>query len=169
MMNYQLYKAATEGDLNEIKRLIKKSVIESNHYFNWNWGMSVAARGGHIDIVKLLIEKGADYWNGGMRGAALGGHIDIMEFFIEKGADDWNKGINGAVRGGRMDIIEFFINKLFNECLFNDNLPYESDHYTREDYIKFHNDYYYKNIQILKQFLVDDIVEYVLYDYLKIV
>ncbi len=26
---------------------------------NWNWGLSGACKGGHLDIVKLMIEKGA--------------------------------------------------------------------------------------------------------------
>ena len=168
MMNYyELYRPAKEGDLNEIKRLIKKSVIESNNYFNWNNGMHGAAEGGHMNIVKLMIKKGASNWNKGMYGAAEGGHIDIIQFFIDKGADDWNWSMQGADCFGHIDIVEFFIDKLFYECIFNDILPKQSIYYTPEDYTEFHNEYYHEIVQLLKPFLVDDIVDYVLYDYLK--
>ena len=55
------------------------------------------ARKGHLDILKLAIEKGADNWNWIAEGAAKGGHLDILEFLIEK----------GAAEGGRLEIIEY--------------------------------------------------------------
>jgi hypothetical protein len=78
---------------------------------NKNWGMLGAARGGHLDIVKFLVRKGANDWNWGMARAAQGGHLDIVEFFISKGARGWNRGMAGAARGGHLDIVKFFISK----------------------------------------------------------
>jgi len=40
--------------------------------------MTSAAYGGHMDIVKLMIEKGATDFNQAMRLAAEGGHMDIV-------------------------------------------------------------------------------------------
>ena len=51
-----------------------------------NWGLSCACHGGHIDCVKLMIEKGADWWHWGLRCACKNGHIDIVKLMIEKGA-----------------------------------------------------------------------------------
>jgi Ankyrin repeat len=39
-----------------------------------------------IEIVNLLIEKGADDLNLGLYGACLEGHIEIVKLLIEKGA-----------------------------------------------------------------------------------
>ena len=47
-----------------------------------------ACEGGNINIVHLMIEKGADYWNWGLRGAYKGGNINIVHLMIEKGADN---------------------------------------------------------------------------------
>ena len=48
--------------------------------------MKGAARGGHIDLVKFFISKGARNWDYGIHGAAKGGHVEIVKFFVEKGA-----------------------------------------------------------------------------------
>jgi ankyrin repeat protein len=46
-----------------------------------------------MDIVKLLLEKGADvnpqgeYSDTPLRSACFGGHIDIIKLLLEKGAD----------------------------------------------------------------------------------
>ena len=44
------------------------------------------AKQGNWRNVKIAIKKGADNWNWGMSGAAKGGHLDLVKFFIEKGA-----------------------------------------------------------------------------------
>ena len=41
------------GDLEEVKRLIK------NGFDDWNLGLYDACRGGHSNIINLMIEKGA--------------------------------------------------------------------------------------------------------------
>jgi ankyrin repeat protein len=46
--------------------------------------------GGHIDIVKMMIDKGANDWNWGLRGACRSGHIEIIKLMIDKGANNWN-------------------------------------------------------------------------------
>ncbi len=57
---------------------------KSGTQMKWNQGMFYAARGGHKDIIELLIEKGAKSgtwmnWDLGMEYAAKGGHIDIVK------------------------------------------------------------------------------------------
>ena len=63
---------------------------------NWNWGLYGACRGGNMKIVKLMIEKGVTDWNRGLEGACQGGNIKIIELMIEKNADNWNRGLCGA-------------------------------------------------------------------------
>ena len=67
--------------------------------------------GGNMQIVELMIEKGATYWNCGLYGACQGGNMKIVELIMEKGACDWNEGLYGACQGGNMKIVELMIEK----------------------------------------------------------
>ena len=51
---------------------------------NWNGALRNACRGGHMDIVKLLIEKGANDWCGAILNASEGDHMDIVNLLIKK-------------------------------------------------------------------------------------
>ncbi len=86
----------------------KISTIEND---DWNWGLCGACRGGHMDIVKLMIERGATDWNYGLYGACKGGHMNMVELMIERGATDWNNGLYGACRGGHMNMVELMIER----------------------------------------------------------
>ena len=67
-------------------------------------GLAGAALGGHMDIVQLMLSKGATDYNDGLYGAAAGGHMDIVQLLLDKGAaPKW--GLRGAARGGQMDIV----------------------------------------------------------------
>ena len=52
-----------------------------------------------MDIVKLMIKKGAKRWNWGLEGAYEGGNMDIIKLMIEKDANEWNEGLCRACRG----------------------------------------------------------------------
>ncbi len=77
----------------------KISTIEND---DWNWGLRGACEGGHMDMVELMIERGATNWNYGLYGACRGGHMDIVELMIERGAANWNCGLYYACYGGHM-------------------------------------------------------------------
>ena len=66
------------NDVIKIRKMIKMNLY-------WNNGLYGACRGGHIDCIKFLIDKGADP-NYGLYGACWGGHLDIVKLMIEKGA-----------------------------------------------------------------------------------
>ncbi len=86
---------------------------------NWNVGLEGACFCGHIDIVKLMIEKGANYWNWGLSNACEGGHESIVKLMIEKGANDWNWGLYHACLGGNESIIKLMIEKGATHCYCN--------------------------------------------------
>jgi len=62
---------------------------------------------GHMDIVQLMIQKGATQFNSSMYWAARGGHLNIVQLMIQKGADDFNSAINIATEEKHMDIINY--------------------------------------------------------------
>lgn len=65
------------GGPNEPKRSLE---------LDWNDGLAGASTGGHMDIVLLMISKGANDWDSGFCGARESGHVDLVHFMIEKGA-----------------------------------------------------------------------------------
>ena len=91
-----------------------------NDWLNLPWifieAMYWAAKGGHLEIVQYLIEKGEETnqqldFNSTMYSAAEGGHLDIIKLMIEKGADDFNDAMAWAATGGHLDIVKYLIQK----------------------------------------------------------
>ena len=78
---------------------------------DWNWGLVCACRGGHVEIVKLMIDNGANNWNWGMGEACYGGHLGMVHLMIEKGATTWSWGLAGACFGGHVDIAAWMIDQ----------------------------------------------------------
>jgi ankyrin repeat protein len=50
-------------------------------------GLSGACEGGNIEIVNLMIKKGADDWDDGLDYACDGGYTEIVKLMLIKGAD----------------------------------------------------------------------------------
>ncbi|KIJ13355.1 hypothetical protein PAXINDRAFT_48621, partial [Paxillus involutus ATCC 200175] len=82
-----------------------------------------ACSGGYMDIVKLLLDKGADINPRGkrsdtpLRSACSRGHMDIVKLLLAKGADvnpqgeDSGTPLCSACDGGHMDIVKLLLEK----------------------------------------------------------
>ena len=88
-----LSNAAINGDIEKVKKLIATGNITDDSY---NEALNFAAEQGYTEIVKLLIESGADvnansniamYNSYPLTLAAINGHEDIVKFLITQGAD----------------------------------------------------------------------------------
>ena len=101
------YYICLKGDMKEVY----KGINEGGSYRKWNNGLYGACRGGHMDIVKLMIKQGAKSWmNQGLYEACEGCHLDIVKLMIKSGAANcWNIGLHKACIGGNMDIIKLMI------------------------------------------------------------
>ncbi len=104
-----LRKHCLNNDVIKIRKIIKMNL-------NWNFGLYGACIGGHIDIIELMIEKGAGSWNGGLQCACRGGHINIVKLMIEKGASCWSWGLYDACHSGHIDIVKLMIEKGATRC-----------------------------------------------------
>ena len=91
--------------LDEKKRIVVDAGVCSN------WGMREAALGGHADLVRFFVEKGATLWNESMISAAFGGYVDLVRFFADKGAANWDLCMIAAAHGGHADLVRFFVEK----------------------------------------------------------
>jgi hypothetical protein len=115
------------GQLRAIKNMEKGGFmyIKYEQYYSWNCGLFSACSGGHLDLVNLMIEKGADDWDWGLGGACRGGLLDLVNLMMEKGGTDWTWGLRCACSGGHLDLGNLMIEKgatdwnwaLFHACL----------------------------------------------------
>ena len=107
-----LRKYCINNNLIKIKKVIGTD-LNSNYglILDWNYGLYGACKGGHIEIIKLMIKKGATRLDGGLYSACEGGNLDIVKLMIEKGAMWWDHGLVYACIGGNMDIVKLMIEK----------------------------------------------------------
>ena len=99
----KLVKAAEEGNLNEVKRLIEAGVdIESETH--GVTALKQATYECHVEIIDYLIKAGADVNNGGsyydyrpIRGAVLCENVEAIELLLKAGADPNFRGSFTAV------------------------------------------------------------------------
>jgi len=72
-----------------------------------------AAKNGHLDVVKHLVENGADVHAAGdeaLGWAAESGHLDVVKYLIENGADvhaDDDYVLGWASRNGHLDVVKY--------------------------------------------------------------
>lgn len=81
-----------------------------------NTPLITACRRGHLEIVKKLIDKGADLtitndFNGtALEVASFGGHYEVVKFLIEKGAQvTIGKPLHSAVRSGHCQVTQLLL------------------------------------------------------------
>ena len=94
---------------------VHPNYIYSNQYPCYDLTMFFAADKGHIEIVKLMIEKGASDFEEGLYVASRNGHIDIAKLMIEKGAANYNFAMISASYEGQFEIVELMIEKGAND------------------------------------------------------
>jgi hypothetical protein len=106
--------STTTGEINELIIFVEKKLeADTEYYLKWylNNGLRNAARYGHIQIAKFLVDRGADDFDGSLAKAIKGRHTKIMHFLIQKGAEDWDVAMCAAARIGSKDLVDFFIEK----------------------------------------------------------
>lgn len=128
-----LIKAARRGDKAAVESLLSKGADINNvfiPYFSQDVKqpcgtlLGVAAQGGHVEIVKLLLERGADVNGMGhfggppMLAAAYGGQVEVAKLLLEAGADVNSRGTGSyqsalcyAVQGGHLEMVELLLLK----------------------------------------------------------
>ena len=81
-MSYEyFYELCLKGDRKKIEEMMITKRF-NNHALNY--GLEGACRGGHKEIVQLMLEKGAFILSWGMSGACRGKHKEIIQLLLEK-------------------------------------------------------------------------------------
>ena len=94
----KLLKAAKKGDIAVVKKCMNKVensslLIEQARGKAGKTALHLAAKSGHLEIIQLLLERGADINTRDRKGktalhlAAKSGHLDITKLLLERGAD----------------------------------------------------------------------------------
>ena len=85
---------------------------------DWDNGLAGACEGGHIKVVKFMASLCKDkmWWDKGLINACEHGHSEIVNFMIEKGADEWSVGLCEACKGGHSELIKLMIEKGAKYC-----------------------------------------------------
>ncbi|MBI1215712.1 MAG: hypothetical protein GC185_07835 [Alphaproteobacteria bacterium] len=108
-------KAAAAGRLDVLTVLIEDYGADIHHYNEEL--LRSAARGGHLDVVEYLLEKGAkvDAWDHrALRDACENGHLEVVKRLLKAGADinaDDGEPLNEAARGNHVKLVEFLLKK----------------------------------------------------------
>lgn len=125
MDNVQIAKeirtAIKQGNVERVKTLIGSDVERLNMMTPFGTWLHVAASEGKLEIVKCLIELGADvnrrggvFDAGAIKEAASEGHIEIVKYLLSCGAEmDMSEPernpLFGAIYGGHVDVARLLI------------------------------------------------------------
>jgi ankyrin repeat protein len=120
-----LVSAVKNGDYNNVNLLIEtiKTLIEAGEDVNEKERpLVLAAEKGNIDIVKLLLEHGADvngteskYGSAPLHFAAQKGYLDVVKLLLDYGADinqlndQGTTPLHFAAEGGNIDIVKLLL------------------------------------------------------------
>ena len=105
--------------------LLRKILVE-NDIFDVEYGMWIAAERGHLDVVKLMIEYGANNYDIPAFYAARQGHMDIVGLMANLGINDYDQVLLSAAVSGNISMVQYIItlgarnydNILKNYCQF---------------------------------------------------
>ena len=116
-----LHDAAYDGDVERVRKLLKKGKNPNVKDKSGYTPLHYVAYEGHVEVVKFLLEHGADpnaqdkdgktplYW------AASGGHVEVVKLLLEHGADPNAKDEYGwtplheAASKGRVDVVKLLL------------------------------------------------------------
>jgi ankyrin repeat protein len=93
LANDEFFEAARKGDTAALKAQLDKGVDVNLKWRYDQTALFMAARGGHLDAVKLLLERGASadakdsfYSMTALSGAAEKGNVELVKLLVVKGA-----------------------------------------------------------------------------------
>jgi hypothetical protein len=91
---------------------------------NINHTLAGACQGGHIEIAKLMISKGATTFGWGLNEACIYGHFDIVKLMRKHGANNICLGLHFACVNNHREIAELLVaydGSYENECNYKLN------------------------------------------------
>lgn len=104
--------AARKGDVAGVKAILDKGISPDA---KWRYGMTAlfpACDRGHLEVVKLLLDRGANvnvndrFYNATPMGQAINkGHVEIVQLLLEKGAQNSQRVLNMGIEKGHSGLV----------------------------------------------------------------
>ncbi len=108
--SWAFVQAAGSGNVRAVRAGLDSGIDPNRAKMQGATAMMFAAscrRPGQEEIVRLLLDRGADP-NDGMYQAAGSGKVDVMRLLLDRGADP-NRGLSSAVNSGQVDVARLLI------------------------------------------------------------
>ena len=112
-----LYSACEGGNM-AVVQLIIDAINPDLVHLDWNSGLRGACYGGHIEIIEMMIQKGANDFNPGFYAVCETDHIDLVKMFLEKAyvKYDLNRALHIACGALSIDVVYLLINSGATRC-----------------------------------------------------
>lgn len=110
---YMCKNVCTSGNMKTILYLME------NTNFNYNWGLIGASLAGHIEVVKLMIKKGATSYQQAFENAAAIGDLELCTYLTDNFGNQITKesGFITASQNGHYNIVEYYAKYIPNSIL----------------------------------------------------
>lgn len=153
----KLFKASFKGNYVEVCNIVRNRTD-----LPWDLALCCGSMSGNMEVVKLLMAKGANDFNLAIVGAseygriniikflenkkggkgsieslcaaATGGYYDLVDHFWNSGYNNANVGLAGAAKGGRKCMVDYFVNLNANDF---DTALVCASYYGHKDLVKF--------------------------------
>jgi ankyrin repeat protein len=116
--NEEFFAAARRGDAVAVKAFLDKGVDVNSKTRYGATALSYACDKGHVEVVKLLIERGADvnvkdtfYGEVPLGWALSKDHAQIVKLLLDKGAAGIERALMSGVQDGNVEIVKIALEK----------------------------------------------------------
>ncbi|KAJ3298724.1 hypothetical protein HK104_010361 [Borealophlyctis nickersoniae] len=116
---YEVYVAACQGHAETIKLVLAAGALANGGAGNIFTPLVQAAQGGHVDVVKVLLDTGVDEAKEeALDDAVFGGHADVVRLLLEAGVDFpwWSGPLMTAARRGHVDVVKVLLDSEVDEA-----------------------------------------------------
>lgn len=117
-LNEEFFAAARKGDAAAVKALLDKGVNVNAKTRYGATALSYACDRANVDLVKLLVERGADvnakdtFYGEVPLGWALGkGNVEIVKLLLDKGATGVDRALMSGIEDGNVEIVKVALEK----------------------------------------------------------
>jgi len=110
MNNEIFYDICRKGNYDIVYNRIQEN-ITSEFFMNWtlNNGLNGACAGGHINIIELLLNKGARFYEWGLSGATDSYNVPIIKMMIELGATELENTITKTITKNDTELFDYLV------------------------------------------------------------